>query len=469
MNQNAKDQSASRQTSPSVAMPPEDEPVRLIPQEVIRQKRDGQELSLDTIRGFFGGFLVGDVEDYQMTAFLMATLLRGMSARETADLTTVMRDSGEVLTWDYPRDLVVDKHSTGGIGDKTSLVLLPLCVIEGLYVPMIAGRGLGHTGGTLDKLESIPGMQVRLTTEKMRKLMDQHHGGFFGQTEEIAPLDRRIYSLRDVTATVESIPLITASILSKKLAEGIGGLVMDVKFGSGAFMREKQEAEALARMIFDTASRLGLNIRCCLTDMGSPLGNTAGNGLEIAEVIDILKDEGPADSTLLSIELAAHMICLARPDSNFKATCERLRRHLSSGKAFEVFSQIVGAQGGERRVLDDRNWFLKASVRQRLEVPAQFNNGCVIKSIDVRRLGIAIQVLGGGRRKVSDVINPFVGLTGLRRVGQVLEPGEPMLEIHAHTVDDAALVTSMLSGAFVLGDPGEAVVADELVWKVMEK
>ena len=440
---------------------------RMIPQEVIRMKRDGAELQFESLRDFFNGFLAGEVEDYQMTAFLMATLLRGMTPRETADLTTVMRDSGEVLAWDYPRNLIVDKHSTGGIGDKTSLVLLPLCVIEGLYVPMIAGRGLGHTGGTLDKLEAIPGMQVRLSAAKMREMLDRHHGGFFGQTTEIAPLDRRIYSLRDVTATVESIPLITASILSKKLAEGIGGLVMDVKFGSGAFMRQKSEAEALARMIFDTAKRLGLNIRCCLTDMGSPLGPLAGNGLEIAEVIDILQDEGPADSTRLSIELAAHMVALARPDADFKSTCARLRGHLSSGKAFEVFSQIIGAQGGDRRVLDDRNWFFKAPVRQRVEAPAHFSRGCVIKSIDVRKLGVAIQLLGGGRMKVTDSINPHVGLAGLRRVGDLLEPGEPLVEVHAHSVDDANAVANLLSGAFVLGQPDEAVQVEELIWKVM--
>jgi len=439
----------------------------LIPQEVIRIKRDGGVVPLDLLRAFLTGFLEQKVEDYQVSAFLMATLLKGMNAQETADLTTVMRDSGKVLSWDYPRRMIVDKHSTGGIGDKTSLILLPLCILEGLYVPMIAGRGLGHTGGTLDKLEAIPGMEVRVPAKKMRAQLDRLHGGFFGQTEEIAPLDQRLYALRDVTATVESIPLITASILSKKLAEGIGGLVMDVKFGSGAFMREKADAESLANMIAMTARRLGIEIRCCLTDMGSPLGPMAGNALEIAETIDILKNEGPEDSTDLSIELAAHMVALARPDSDFDETVRRLRHHLSSGRAFEVFGEVVAAQGGDRRKLDDRDWFIKAPVRHRVELPAAFRDGAVIEAIDVRKLGIAIQMMGGGRMKVTDTINPLVGLAGLKRVGHPVEPGEPLAEIHAQSVSDVEAVHDLVAGAFVLVPPGQRVESGKLIWKVI--
>lgn len=439
----------------------------LIPQEVIRIKRDGGVVPFELLRGFLNGFLADHVQDYQVSAFLMATLLKGMNAQETADLTTVMRDSGKVMTWDYPRRAVVDKHSTGGIGDKTSLILLPLCILEGLYVPMIAGRGLGHTGGTLDKLESIPGMDVRISATRMRAQLDRLHGGFFGQTEEIAPLDRRLYALRDVTATVESIPLITASILSKKLAEGIGGLVMDVKFGSGAFMQQKQDAEALANMIAATARRLGIEIRCCLTDMGSPLGTMAGNALEIAETIDILKNEGPADSTNLSIDLAAHMVALARPESDFEETVTRLRRHLASGRAFEVFGDVIAAQGGDRHVLDDRDSFVKAPVRQRVELPAALRDGAVIKSIDVRKLGIAIQLLGGGRMKVTDKINPHVGLTGLKRVGQVIEPGEAIAEIHAQSVSDVLAVRDLVAGAFVLAQAGTEIDSEKIIWKVI--
>jgi len=440
---------------------------KLIPQEVIRIKRDGGIVSFDALNQFLSGFLAGNVEDYQVAAFLMATWLRGMAAQETADLTTIMRDSGKVLAWDYPRNLVVDKHSTGGIGDKTSLVLLPLCILEGLYIPMISGRGLGHTGGTLDKLEAIPGMEVRVSAEKMRAMLDRFHGGFFGQTDEIAPLDRRLYALRDVTATVESIPLITASILSKKLAEGIGGLVMDVKFGSGAFMREKSDAEALANMLVATARRLGLQIRCCLTDMGSPLGAMAGNGLEVAETIDILKNEGPADTTRLSIELAAHMVMLARPDSDFDQVCARLHGHLASGKAFEVFADVISAQGGDRRSLEDRNWFIKAPVRRRVELPSHWDDGAVLESIDVRRLGVAIQMLGGGRMKVSDRINPDVGLSALKRVGDHVERGEPLAEIHAQTVSDADAVANLVAGAFVVVDPTTTVPRENPVWKVL--
>ena len=439
----------------------------LIPQEVIRLKRDGGVVSFDALNEFFSGFMRGNVDDYQVSAFLMATWLRGMTPQETADLTTIMRDSGQVLSWNYPRNLVVDKHSTGGIGDKTSLIVLPLCILEGLYVPMIAGRGLGHTGGTLDKLEAIPGMEVCLPVEKMRSMLDRYHGGFFGQTEEIAPLDRRLYALRDVTATVESIPLITASILSKKLAEGIGGLVMDVKFGSGAFMREKKAAEELALMIAATAKRLGLEIRCCLTDMGSPLGTMAGNGLEIAETIDILQNEGPSDSTQLSIELTANMILLAHPGSDYQEICTRLRGHLASGKAFEVFAEVVAAQGGDRRILDDRNWFLKAPVRHRVELPPQMRGGAIIKDIDVRRLGVAVQMLGGGRMKISDQINPHVGLAGLKRVGDRVESGEPLAEVHAQSLSEANAVAEIIRGAFVLADLETKIEPENLVWKVI--
>lgn len=441
---------------------------KLIPQEIIRSKRDGHILSHDSLAAFFNGFLAGEVDDYQVSAFLMAVLLQGMNPQETADLTTVMRDSGEVLSWTFPRELVVDKHSTGGIGDKTSLIILPLCLLEGLYVPMISGRGLGHTGGTLDKLESIPGMVVRLPLTTMREMMERHRGGFFGQTEEIAPLDRRLYALRDVTATVESIPLITASILSKKLAEGIGGLVLDVKFGSGAFMVDRDDAERLAIMLAETGRRLGLRIRCCLTDMGSPLGNAAGNALEVAEVLDVLNGGGPADVRHLSIELAAQMVELAKPAESASLIRARMRENLDNGRAFEFFADIVAAQGGDRNSLEDRSFFVQAPVRRRVELPEKFHGGALIRSIDARKLGIAIQMLGGGRTKVTDAVNPHVGLTGLKRSGQIIDVGEPLVEIHAQSISDAEQVINLISESYELVDPSLSVEEQSLVWKVIE-
>lgn len=441
---------------------------KFIPQEVLRVKRDGGVLSNQALKDFFAGFLAGKVDDYQVSALLMAILLRGMNPEETANLTTIMRDSGTTLDWTYPRDLIVDKHSTGGVGDKTSLIILPLCLLEGLYVPMISGRGLGHTGGTLDKLESIPGMAVRLPLPKMREMMERFHGGFFGQTEEIAPLDRRLYALRDVTATVESIPLITASILSKKLAEGIGSLVLDVKYGSGAFMVSRDDAEALAVMLVETGRRLDLRVRCCLTDMNSPLGGAAGNALEVAEVLDVLAGAGPKDVRELSIELAAQMVELAKAEKADSDVRSRMAEHLDSGRAFEVFSEVVAAQGGDRTALEDRNNFICAPVTKRLELPEQFRNGAVIKAIDTRKLGVAVQMLGGGRVRVTDTINPFVGLTGMRRCGSKIESGEAIVEIHAQSISDIDQVADLLMSSFEFVESSANVEEHPLLWKVIE-
>jgi pyrimidine-nucleoside phosphorylase len=432
----------------------------ILPQEIIRKKRLGEVLSTPEIEGFFGGFLRGEVADYQVGAMLMAIVLKGMTRDEAAALTLTMRDSGRVLEWGGIKREVADKHSTGGVGDKTSPILMPLCILEGLKVPMIAGRGLGHTGGTLDKLESISGMNVYPSSAAAIKCLKENGGVFMGQTEEIAPLDKKLYAMRDVTATVESIPLITASILSKKLAEGIGCLVMDVKFGSGAFMQSKTDALALAESIASVGAASGLNIRCLLTDMGSPLGNRAGNSLEIEECVEVLKGEGPISTRNLSLDLAVETILLARPQDSRSAVRSRLENYLSSGKAFEVFSKVIAAQGGDVRQLEETKRLPQAAYK--MEIKAKRKG--FISECDVRELGLAIIELGGGRRKASDKINPSVGLAELKRVGDKVDLGDAIAVIHADGSASADHVARRVEEAYAIDDHASP---EPLVWRVI--
>jgi len=417
----------------------------LIPQEIIRKKRDGGILSANDIAGFFNGFLEGHVADYQVSAMLMAILLRGMTHEETASLTEVMRDSGEIFNWPYERSIIVDKHSTGGIGDKTSIVLLPLCVLEGLKVPMIAGRGLGHTGGTLDKLEAI-GVNVFLTPEQIRRQLDEIGGVFMGQTDTVARLDRRLYALRDVTSTVESIPLIVGSILSKKLAEGIAHLVMDVKFGSGAFMQKYEDARNLAVWLKRVGEQCGVNMRCLLTDMGSPLGAYAGNSLEIYECIEILQGKGPSDTIELTLELAAEMVLLAHPQRQKAEVLATLQRHLSSGAAFEIFEKIVKTQGGNVELIRDPKKLLTATIRETITSDQEG----FIGGIDTRALGIAVIELGGGRMQVSDQIDFGVGLSNLQRVGTKLRRGDVIAEVHGNDREKVKMASEIVKASYVV-------------------
>ncbi len=416
-----------------------------LPQEIIRLKRRCETLSESSIKEFFEGFLNGKVADYQMGAMLMAIAIRGMHESETIALTKTMRESGKEFRWPYPRHLVVDKHSTGGVGDKTSLVILPLCLLEGLKVPMMAGRGLGHTGGTLDKLEAI-GWDVYPTAEKVQRQMDSLGGVIMGQTDELVPLDRRLYAMRDVTATVDSIPLIVASILSKKLAEGIGGLVMDVKFGSGAFMSSFADAKELAIALASVGRHSGLKVRCLLTDMNSPLGSTAGNALEIVEVIHILNGQGPEDTKTLSVELAAEMIHLAHPNQNISRIRERLFGYLNDGSAWKKFLEVAKYQGGNLHVLHNPGELEKARIQEPLFFPE--GEGSYIEAVDVRKLGLAVVALGGGRALVNDVVDPYVGLSGLMRVGSELPKGMPVCMIHANDPKRLEIAKSLLSSAF---------------------
>lgn len=419
----------------------------MLPQEIIRKKRNGEELSATELKDFFYGFLSGTVADYQMGAMLMATTLKGMTPEETVELTRVMRDSGSVLKWTYPSAQIVDKHSTGGVGDKVSLSILPLCVLEGLRVPMTAGRGLGHTGGTLDKLEAV-GWNVYPTEAEARALIERFGGVFMGQTDQIAPLDRRLYAMRDVTATVESIPLIVGSILSKKLAEGIGGLVMDVKFGSGAFMRELPDARRLACELKRVGAGLGLEMRCALTDMNSPLGDTAGNALEIHEALEILQGRGPKDSRELTLGLAVAMIGLAYPERASASIQASLEKRLQDGSAYELFLKLGEAQGADLSLLKDPKKLLRA----KRQIPVILKGGTQVASCNVRDLGLAVLELGGGRRLSADKIDPWVGLTGMKRVGATVAPGEPVAIVHANDGARGEAAVRLVENAYRLGD-----------------
>src|SRR5229473_3499578 len=331
--------------------------------DLIRKKRDSQEHSREEINFLISGYTRGEIPDYQMSAWLMATWIRGLSGAEIASLTEAMLHSGEVITFPELPGKKVDKHSTGGVGDKTSLILAPIVAAGGLYVPMISGRGLGHTGGTLDKLEAIPGFNTALSLQEFRRVLGECGMGLIGQTAEIAPADKKIYALRDVTSTVENIGLICASIMSKKLAEGIDALVLDVKTGSGAFMKKEEDSIRLAEVMVETGKRMGKKVVALITDMDQPLGRMAGHSNEVAECIEVLKGRGPADLRELSIELSAWMFYLGERTKSVEEGRRLAESMIASGQAVEKFRQGIRLQGGDERVVDDYSLLPKASSR----------------------------------------------------------------------------------------------------------
>lgn len=432
-----------------------------LPQEVIRKKRDGHQLTARDLEQFLGGFLAGEVADYQVSALLMTIFYKGMITEEIADLTSYMKSSGRVLAWPGERLSIVDKHSTGGVGDKTSLVVLPLCVLEGARVPMMSGRGLGHTGGTLDKLESIPGMKVQIGVDRARRVLDQCGGVFMGQTDDLCPLDKRLYALRDVTSTIESVPLITASILSKKLAEGIGALVMDVKTGSGAFMQSLENARELSQSLFRVGRTCGLKITCMITDMDSPLGETAGNALEVFECMDVMQGKGPASTRQLCLELATEMIALSSPTRSHSEIWKTLDGHLNSGKAWEKFVQICVAQGADANAFTRR----EALTKTKLSADVVASQSGRVGRIDTRNLGIATLMLGGGRRLVSDPIDPAVGLSQLRRVGDSVGKGQVLARLHANDADRLEEARRLVESSYVVtteANPAREIIIERL-------
>lgn len=412
--------------------------------DIIRRKRLGEELSREEIAFMISGFTNGSIPDYQISAFLMAVYFVGMTDRETVGLTEEMLHSGSIVDLsDIPGEKI-DKHSTGGVGDKTSLVIAPLAAAAGVIVPMISGRGLGHTGGTLDKLESIPGFDVGLDLKRFRAVLDSVGCALIGQTNEIAPADRKLYSLRDVTATIGSVPLITGSILSKKLAEGITGLVLDVKVGSGAFMKNEDAAKELATKLNSTARRMGVRSVAVLTDMNQPLGTHVGNALEVKESVDILRGSGPEDLKELCLVLTAHMLVLGKAASGIADGKEQAGRLIDTGAGLEKLTKMVELQGGDPRVIEDTSLLAQSAHQSDICAP---RDGYVTR-IDTETLGTAAMLLGAGREKIDDAIDPAVGLVVHQKIGSNVSKGDPLLTLHYNSdarLDDAR---RLVSGAY---------------------
>lgn len=404
----------------------------LRPTHLIADKRDGKEHSPSDIHWLIESFQSGKLTDYQMTAWLMASYIHGLSDEEMLALTEAMLHSGTVLARTASGPPRIDKHSTGGVGDKISLPLAPLAAACGLRVPMIAGRGLGHTGGTLDKLESIPGYSTRLTQRQFEKTVSAAGAAIMGQTEDIAPADRRIYSLRDVTSTVACRPLIVASILSKKLAEGLHGLVLDVKVGRGAFMTNQADARALARSLVQVSSALGTPAVARLTQMDVPLGTTIGNALEVKESIQILRGEGPADTTELTLVLVEEMLLLSKLTSQRSDARKRAEEALSSGAALERFKKMVELQGGDPRVIDHPARL--PQTKKRIDVLS--SGAGYVESIDAYALAQVALELGAGRAKASDEIDHAVGIELHVRSGDRLEKGDHLATLHVRKEDE---------------------------------
>ncbi len=393
--------------------------------DLIRTKRDGGALDRAAIDAFVAGVTGGSWPDYQASALLMAIVLRGMTREETTSLTDAMVRSGVRVEYPGLPGVAVDKHSTGGVGDKTSIILAPLAAASGAFVPMMSGRGLGHTGGTLDKLEAIPGFRTALSLDELRTAVRTIHCALIGQTSEIAPADRKLYALRDVTGTVESIPLISASIMSKKIAEGIGGLVLDVKAGDGAFMKTVEDARRLAESLVSIGEAAGVRTEALLTRMEAPLGRAVGNAIEIVECVDTLKGGGPEDVKELSVQLAARMLVLAGVERDDARAEARIRAALADGSGFEKLKQIVENQGGDPRALDDVSRLPSAPDR---DVVKSSTDG-YIATLKAERVGRAAVALGAGRDRLDAVIDPGVGILVLAASGTQVRQGDPVFEI----------------------------------------
>jgi pyrimidine-nucleoside phosphorylase len=394
--------------------------------DVIVKKRDGGALSREEIRFFVDGVTSGTLPDYQASALLMAVLLRGMSADETAWLTDAMVHSGERVDLREIPGTKVDKHSTGGVGDKTSLILAPLAAACGVPVPMMSGRGLGHTGGTLDKLESIPGFRVNLSLDEMKQALAKVGCAMIGQTAQIAPADKKLYALRDVTGTVESIPLISASIMSKKIAEGIDALVLDVKTGSGAFMKTEADSRKLAESLVSIGNASGVRTEAVITAMDAPLGHAVGNALEVIECVEVLKGGGPTDLVEVSLELTARMLVLGNVAHDRADGDRRARAAIASGAGLERFRQIVEMQGGDPRIVDDYSRFPRADERH---VVVAERSGYVNR-VDAELVGRASVALGAGRDRVEDPVDPAVGIMVKAKPGDAVRAGDALLELH---------------------------------------
>lgn len=416
--------------------------------DLIRRKRDGGALSRPEIEFLVDGCTRGDVPDYQIAAWLMAVVLRGMTGEETASLTNAMLHSGEVLDLSFLPAKKVDKHSTGGVGDKTSLILAPLVAAAGLYVPMISGRGLGHTGGTLDKLEAIPGFRVGLSVPEFHRVLEACGCAMIGQTERIAPADRKLYALRDVTGTVESPYLICASIMSKKLAEGTDALVLDVKTGSGAFMKKEEDAVFLAELMVETGERMGKKMVALITNMDQPLGRMVGNALEVIESIEVLAGGGPRDLRELCLELAAWMFFVGEASKSVAEGRQLAEKTIASGKALLKFQQMVELQGGDPRVVDDPARLAVAPHK----VDVVSSSGGFVSAIACESVGTACVILGGGRERKEDSVDPAVGIVVHKKIGDAVGQGEALCTIHCHSDAQAAGAKKLLQESYTIAD-----------------
>ena len=416
--------------------------------ELIKKKRDGHELTREEIEFIVTSYTRGETPDYQVSAFLMAAFSRGLSRAETAALTQAMLHSGQVLEFPEITGRKVDKHSTGGVGDKTSLILSPVVAAGGVYVPMVSGRGLGHTGGTLDKLEAIPGFNVNLTLDDFRCILQRIGCAMIGQTAEVAPADKKLYALRDVTGTVESPFLICASIMSKKLAEGVDGLVLDVKTGSGAFMKDPEQAEFLARLMVEAGEDMGKRMVALITDMDQPLGNKVGNALEVEECIEVMRGGGPEDLRFLTLELAGWMFYLGDRVSTVEEGKRLAWDLIATGSALAKFREMVEIQGGDPKVVDTP----AALPRAQHSVNVYSHGDGFITAIQCEQVGIASLILGGGRAKKEDTIDPAVGLTLHKKVGDLVRSNELLCTIHYNSDQHLDEARHMLEEAFTVGE-----------------
>jgi pyrimidine-nucleoside phosphorylase len=416
--------------------------------DVIAGKRDGRSLSREEIEFFVDGVTAGTLPDYQSSALLMAIVIRGMTHEETAWLTDAMVRSGDRVDLSDIPGIKVGKHSTGGVGDKVSIVLAPLAASCGVVVPKMSGRGLGHTGGTLDKLESIPGYRINLTIDEFKRVLRDVGTSIIGQTTSLAPADKKLYALRDVTATIPSIPLIAASIMSKKLAEGSNALVLDVKCGDGAFMKNVNDAQALAEAMVSIGGHAGVRTEAFLTDMEAPLGSTIGNALEIVETIDTLRGGGSADLTAVVLRLSSRMLLLGGVESDAAAATARVAQALASGRALHTFARMVEAHGGDPRVVDDPSLLPAAPGRARFEA----SRAGFVARMKAEALGRASNVLGAGRSAVGDPVDHAVGIVTLVKPGDRVERGQPLLELHHRDGRGLSAALALCGESISIGD-----------------
>ncbi|MUV06574.1 pyrimidine-nucleoside phosphorylase [Planococcaceae bacterium Storch 2/2-2] len=415
--------------------------------DTLEKKRNGEELMTEEIESFVQGYTEGTIPDYQASAFLMAIYFQGMTPREQGDLTQAMARSGDVLDLSLIDGVKVDKHSTGGVGDTTTLILVPLVAACGVPVAKMSGRGLGHTGGTLDKLEAIPGFHIERTEREFIEQVNTIGAAVIGQTGNLAPADKKLYALRDVTATVNSIPLIASSIMSKKIASGADAIVLDVKVGDGAFMKTKEEAEELARAMVAIGEAVGRHTSAVISNMDEPLGRAVGNALEVQEAIDTLRGEGPADLTELSIQLGGRMLVAGQRVDTVEEGRLRIREAMDSGRALDVFRQLIEAQGGDASVVDDFSLFAQADYEE--DVLAKRDG--YVTHIVANEIGLASMKLGAGRATKDDQIDPAVGIVLHKKVGDAVRQGEPIATVYAQS-EHVAPSVAQIERAYTIGD-----------------